>query len=294
MAREDNPTWTWDGLILGPLILSTDGFYRPNKDTTICAAGWTLTCTRTQRILQGSFYERSTDASSYREELLGIVAIYTLVLAISQYYKLDLIQGKVCCISRSALNKSSWRVQRICPGAVQADLFHTLHTIRSKLPTTRLVHEWVKAHMDRTVPWDCLTLEQQLNKTCNKLANCAVTRARSRVGAEKPTALLLPFEGAAILVGGIKITSNIAPLVCHILSREKACKFYTKAREVTNGTNKGGLGWSQATFDAIDWSAITAALQGKPEMFGSWLSKQSIGVCATRKNLGRIQDILND
>jgi hypothetical protein len=29
-------------------------------------------------------------------------------------------------------------------------------------------------------------------------------------------------------------------------------------------------------------------------MFGLWLSKQSIEVCATRKNLGRIQDILND
>jgi hypothetical protein len=173
-------------------------------------------------------------------------------------------------------------------------LFHTLCTIRSKLPTTRLVHEWVKAHMDRTVPWDCLTLEQQLNKTCNKLANCAVTRARSRAGAEKQTTLLLPFEGAAILVGGIKITSNIAPSVHHILSREEARKFYTKAREVTTGTNKGGLGWSQATFDAVDWSAIAAALRGKPEMFGLWLSKQSIGVCATRKNLGRIQDILDD
>ncbi len=108
------------------------------------------------------------------------------------------------------------------------------------------------------------------------------------------TAHLLPFEGAAILVGGIKITSNIAPLVHHILSREEARKFYTKAKEVTNGTNKGGLSWSQATFDMVDWSAITAALRGKPEMFGLWLSKQSIGVYANRKNLGRIQDILDD
>jgi hypothetical protein len=102
--------------------------------------------------------------------------------------------------------------------------------------------------MDRTVPWDHLTLEQQLNKTCNKLANCAITRARSQAGAEKPTMLLLPFEGPAILIGGIKITSNIAPLVHHILSWEEAPKFYTKARKVTKGTNKGGLGWSQATF----------------------------------------------
>ena len=99
-------------------------------------------------------------------------------------------------------------------------------------------------------------------------------RARSRVGAEKPTALLLPFEGSAILIGGIKITSDIVPSVHHILSWEEARKLYTKAREVTTGTNKGGLGWSQATFDTVDWSAITAALRRKPEMFGLWLSKQ--------------------
>jgi hypothetical protein len=140
LAREDDLTWIWDGLILGTLILSTNSTYRLNKDTTICTAGWTLTCTRTQCILQGSFYKQSTDASSYRGELLGIVAIYTLVPVISQYFKLDLIQGKICCDSRSALNKSSRRARCVRPGAAQADLFHTLCTISSKLPTTRLVH----------------------------------------------------------------------------------------------------------------------------------------------------------
>ncbi len=39
LAREDNPTWIRDGLILGTLILSTDGSYRPNKETTTSAAG---------------------------------------------------------------------------------------------------------------------------------------------------------------------------------------------------------------------------------------------------------------
>ncbi len=47
------------------------------------------------------------------------------------------------------------------------------------------------------------------------------------------------------------------------------------------------------TFNLVDWRSIATILKGKPEMFGLWLSKQSIGVRATRKNLARIQDILD-
>jgi hypothetical protein len=65
--------------------------------------------------------------------------------------------------------------------------------------------------MDRTVPWEFLTLEQQLNKTCNGLANCTITRAGSCEGAEKPIVLLLPYKGAAIITEGLKITSSITP-----------------------------------------------------------------------------------
>ncbi len=55
--RERDPTWIRDGLISGSLILSTDGSFRPHEDTMICAAVWTITYTRIQCILKGSFYE---------------------------------------------------------------------------------------------------------------------------------------------------------------------------------------------------------------------------------------------
>jgi hypothetical protein len=52
--RKRDPIWIRDGLILGSLILSTDGSFQPHKGTTICAAGWTITCTRIQHLLKGS------------------------------------------------------------------------------------------------------------------------------------------------------------------------------------------------------------------------------------------------
>ncbi len=97
-----------------------------------------------------------------------------------------------------------------------------------------------------------------------------------------------------IITDGVKITSNISSSVRYQLGCAEAQKFYTKAIRIVNGVNKGGLGWSATTFDLVDWISIGEALKRKPEMLGLWLAKQSIGICATRKNLARIQDILDN
>ena len=44
--------------------------------------------------------------------------------------------------------------------------------------------------------------------------------------------------------------------------------------------NKGGLGWSVKKVDSVDWYTLRDALTGKSEMFGIWLLKQTIGICA--------------
>jgi hypothetical protein len=130
-----------------------------------------------------------------------------------------------------------------------------------------------------------MTLAQQLNTMCNKLANCAVIQVRSNKGNKKECSWLLTMEGAAIIIDGAKMTSNVATSTQFHLGREKARQFYTRPIRIKHGTNKGGLEWSAAAFNAVDWQAIAAALKGKPDTFGLWLSKQAIGVCATRKNL---------
>jgi hypothetical protein len=170
----------------------------------------------------------------------------------------------------------------------QADIFRTLRLIRSKLPTTHLQYECVKAHVDWTIPWARMTLAQQLKTMCNKLANCAVIRACSNKGNEEECSWLLPMEGAAIIINSVRITSDVATFTWFHLGREEARKFYTRPMRIKNSSNKGGLGWSAAAFNGVDWQAIAATLKSKPDTFSLWLSKQVIGVCATRKNLARI------
>ncbi len=105
---------------------------------------------------------------------------------------------------------------------------------------------------------------------------------------------LLPFEKAAVVIDSIKVTSNIAPAIRSFLGKADAKKFYTKAINCVNGSNKRGLGWPAETFDSVDWKATADAISNQPEGFQIWLSKQTIGVCATQKNTARIQDILDD
>ena len=60
------------------------------------------------------------------------------------------------------------------------------------------------------------------------------------------------------------------------------------------GVNKGGLGWAEERFTQVAWMELYRALSSKPDMYQLWLSKQCIGVCATQRNLARIQVILDD
>jgi hypothetical protein len=51
----------------------------------------------------GSFFEMSPKAGLYRGELLGLVALQTMITADTQFYKVNTAFGKICCDNISAL-----------------------------------------------------------------------------------------------------------------------------------------------------------------------------------------------
>ncbi len=136
-------------------------------------------------------------------------------------------------------------------------------------------------------------MEEQLNTTCDTLANSAVTRSLTQPNQQAET-FLLPFEKSAVVINGVKITSNIAATVRFNLGKVEAQRFYTKATNRVRGSNKGGLGWTAEAFEAVDWDTLAKVTRINSEGFQLWLSNQAIGVCATQKNTARIQDNLDD
>ena len=74
---------------------------------------------------------------------------------------------------------------------------------------TEFEYKWVKSHMDNYKLWHQLTLEQQLNCTCDTLAKQTV-RASLDPRAPAITHQVLPRESAAVFIGGAKQTTDVA------------------------------------------------------------------------------------
>ncbi len=73
----------------------TDGSYDRHKAKSCSGAGWILACRSSKKPLRGSFYKVSLAAGSYSGELLGLVAIHTLILAAAEYYHRERILRKI-------------------------------------------------------------------------------------------------------------------------------------------------------------------------------------------------------
>ena len=109
----EDTVWMAEALTNGTAVLVTDGSYDRKLAPRVSGAGWTFCCRRTERIVRGSFYEVSPSASTYRGELLDLVALHTLSLALTSDYQVDQGKGKICCDNIGALNQSSKWVRRV-------------------------------------------------------------------------------------------------------------------------------------------------------------------------------------
>ena len=171
--------WLVDGINNGSLIGVTDGSYARKAAPTVSGAGWLICCTSAKKMLRANFFEFSPSASSYRGELLGLVAQHTFLLALCIFYEIPTVKAKICCDNISALKQSSWRRRRIKNGASQADLLRAIRTLKLN-QILKLSYKHVDSHQDRHKLWWQLTLEEQLNCVCDKLAKAAVTASMTR------------------------------------------------------------------------------------------------------------------
>ena len=270
-------SWMISALKSGSLVAVTDGSYDRQRNPYICAAGWIIMDITTGSRLSGSFSEYSTSASSYRGELLGLCAINVILLALSRTGKISSRPPiTVWCDNKGAINRASDCSRRIKSGRPCADILRTLRSIRQELPLTATFCH-VKSHMDDTLSWEQLTLEQQLNCDCDALAKASVSRALDKARDEPPRQTgLLPKESVALFVDNHKITSDPTNSLRYLLSKKEARLFLTSEQ-----------GWTADKFDSVGWDWLHQVLASKPIMFRLWLSKQHSNFCATGLQLKR-------
>jgi hypothetical protein len=266
----DQPTYTdtlWlrSGMQKGSLVWVTDGSYDRKQAKDLSGVGWIILRTDSKLRITGTFWERSQSANLYRAELLGLCAMHTLAQALEEFYHLSHWSAMLCCDNKKALNVSRHHRQRIKPSTKCADIHRTLRSTKLGFQG-EFTYRHVYGHMDQYLPWERLSLIQQMNCVCDTLAKRALTMALS-TGYHKRLTHFLSREDAALVVWGEKITGDISQKICFHACKEEARK-HLQTWKVNH--------WSAESFEEVDWEHLDLSLAQKPDMYKIWRSKQKL------------------
>jgi hypothetical protein len=112
----------------------------------------------------------------------------------------------LACDNMGVVIHGNNRHQSLRGAQVQANIIRCcFREILAGLPFS-IVYEHVYGHQDKNIPWNSLTLLQQLNCIADQLAKEAMWRAFS---CGRYISSNFPFESFHIIINGNKVTSSI-------------------------------------------------------------------------------------
>eukprot|EP00956_Cyclotella_meneghiniana_P019226 scaffold32771_cov65-Cyclotella_meneghiniana.AAC.3 len=199
--------WIIDGLARGSLAIVHDGSFMEHMDDTSCSAGGIIFCKYSRRMATFSAAERTDNytASNYRGELLGGLLAALILKAASSILSGDAHPAVIACDNMGVVIHGNNRHQSLREAQAQADIIRCFREILASLPF-QIVYEHVYGHQDKNIPWDSLTLLQQLNCIADQLAKDALWRA---FASGRFISSNFPFESFRIIINGSKVTSSI-------------------------------------------------------------------------------------
>jgi hypothetical protein len=168
-ATKEDVTWIAEGMRNNTLIWVTDGSYDRKKAKELSGVGWIIFCTKTGLQLTDTFREKSTTASSFWAEMVGLCTLYLFAQAVAEFYKVEQWSSMISCNNKHALKLSSHHRRCIRPSAKCTDIQRNLRTIKQSF-TGNFKYFHVYGHMDKYLKWEQLSLVQQLNCVCDTLA----------------------------------------------------------------------------------------------------------------------------
>lgn len=167
-------SWMATALRAGTLLMAADGSYNKNKSTLISGAYWIICCSTLGKRIQGSAYEKSTSAGSNRGEMLGLLALYATIATAHSYFQLNKTLGVIIGDNQGALGQAHWKIKRVTLSEKQTDIIRAIRAAQYLCQGAKFEKHWVKSHVDNLKSWKELTIKEQLNTICNKLAKAAV------------------------------------------------------------------------------------------------------------------------
>jgi hypothetical protein len=192
--------WLWDNLAISgdiswidksiadnSCMAVTDGSYMKEVHLNLNSAAFVFECSEGRGRLMGTFIEATTNVGSYREELLGLMAIHLLLHGVHEV-RPGLV-GSVHILSDclGALHK----VENLPPYQIptqcsHSDILKTIMTNCSNLSFTRIFSH-VKAHQDNSVEYGSLSRHAQLNFQMDYHAKKAIWETTPEPRSPNPT-----------------------------------------------------------------------------------------------------------
>jgi hypothetical protein len=157
----------------------------------------------------------------------------------------------------------------------QADVIRSLRRSLAALPVS-VRYEHVYGHLDDAIPFEQLSLMEQLNVVADCDAKEILMEAVERKQYITPD---WPYEGVRIYVGSEKVTSSIKNTMYSSWGRKIAKELMV---------NRGMV--SEADFDLIAFSVMKEVMLAFPQMFRVWICKLVSDFAGTNRMLSNWQE----
>lgn len=268
--------WLIDSIRTGSLRAVTDGSYIKEMHPELCSAAFILECSISGGRMVGSFPELSPDASAFRGEMLGLLAIHLILLAIHKLHP-DLT-GQVSIYSDclGALGRvTDVPTTRLPARTKHADILKIIMVHCQDFPFDLIYHH-IKAHQDDKESYHKLLRAAQLNCQADYLAKSVIWGLE---GKAIPPQEMLPLEAIGIFAGRTKITSGPGETLRFWAAKTVARRVFHEYKIL-----------QPEAFDEVAWATVHRVLWDIPRLFQIWSAKQVMELAGTNEMQRRYKE----
>ena len=162
--------WIADALLDGTLHMGSDGLYMQARHRGACSGAFVLHCSRTRRQAACGWAELQQVSENYCGELLGVIGFFSVLHATLAHptFKAPLdkshsaVNVRAYSDCKGVISYGNNTEMKLKQGQAHVDLICVIHKLFCDLPV-KVTFIYVLGHRDHHVPYELLTIEQQLN-----------------------------------------------------------------------------------------------------------------------------------
>jgi hypothetical protein len=251
--------WIRDADVNGTLTTCHDGSHITNLAPDVNAAALTICCKATRKTGKIQAMERNRDASNNCGEGIGGILNCALLHAATMGLEGRTLRPKHSrCDNMGIVGHCNDINCSLPENQKQADIIRSLCRSLAELPV-KVQYEHVHGHQDDVIPFENLSLMEQLNVVADRDAKEVLFETVEHQQFITPD---WPYEGVRIYVGGEKVTSLIKTTLYNSWGRKIAKEIMVSRGMVT-----------EKDFDLIAFVVMREVMLAFPQMVRVWICK---------------------